>query len=359
MLKISKFIQAVSVIESSRDLYPRKRDPLTCLNSFRVRDATDARDKIYGLLSLIRLPHEKFIEVSYEEPAEKIYTSICRKFIEHSGSLEVLKYVLRGVDEPKQSQSPEELKNSKKLKKTESEEHILPSWVPDWRLPTAEPRWQQGRLNRYSLYNAFGNKTSKRYKPEFLEMAEKYVLKVNGISCGTVVSVGEERRADMGEELPKDWYGLAEANCGGGVRVVRDAFFRTVLMDTFVNLAGGKVTSLRRATNADYKEYKEWPTLIAKGSWPKVTDRLHFPLETATLLRSFFVTRDGHFGMGPAGIKQGDEIFVLEGGRCPLVLRLKGQNDHYILVGDCYLHKFMDGEAMAEFEIHSKFVCIE
>jgi hypothetical protein len=345
MLEINKFIQAVSVIENSRDLYrdlyPKKRDPLTCLNSFRIRDATDARDKIYGLLSLIHLPHEKFIEVSYAEPVEKIYTGICKKFIEHSGSLEVLKYVLRGVDE------------------TESEEHTLPSWVPDWRLLIAEPRWQEGRLNRYHLYNAFGNKTGKHYKPEFLEMAEKSVLKVNGISCGTVASVGEKRQADMGEELPKDWYDIAKANCGGGVRVVGDAFFGTILMDTFVKLEGGKAAPSQRATKADYKEYKKWPTLIVKGFWPKVTDRLHFSLETATLLRSFFVTRDGHFGMGPAGMKQGDEIFVLEGGRCPLLLRSKGQNDHYILIGDCYLHKFMDGEAMAEFEIHSKFVCIE
>jgi hypothetical protein len=353
ILEINKFIQAVSVIENSRDLYPRKRDPLTCLNSFRIRDATDARDKIYGLLSLIHLPHEKFVEVSYAEPVEKIYTGICKKFIEHSGFLEVLKYVLRSVDEPKKSQSPEELEISKKPK------HILPSWVPNWRVPITEPWWQQGRLNRYSLYNASGNQIGKRHKPEFLDMAEKSVLKVNGISCSIVAGVGKERRADMGEELPKNWYDLAKASRGGGAQVVGDAFFNTILMDTFVNLAGGKVTSFRRATKADYKEYQKWPTLIVEGSWPKFTDRLHFSLETATLLRSFFVTGDGHFGMGPAGMKKGDEIFVLEGGRCPLVLRSKDQNDHYTLVGDCYLHKFMDGEAMAEFESHSKFVYID
>jgi hypothetical protein len=338
--QISEFIQAVAVIEHSRDLYPKKRDPLTCLNTFRVRDAKDARDKIYGLLSLIHLPDEKFIEVSYEDPVEKIYTRLCEKFIEQAGSLEVLKYVLRGVDG----------EQSKRL--------TLPSWVPDWTIRIPEPRWQQGQLNRSSLYNACG-RISKRYKPEFLDIAQKSILKVKAISCGTVASVGEERHADMGEQLPKDWYSLAAASCSRETSIVRDDFFRTVIMDTFVDLAGGKVKPSRRATHVDYKKYRKWPALIVEGSWPKVTDRLHFSLETATLLRSFFVTSDGHFGIGPAGMKPGDEIFVVEGGSCPLVLRSNDQNDHYILLGDCYLDKFMDGEAMIEFETRSKFVYIE
>jgi len=62
--------------------------------------------------------------------------------------------------------------------------------------------------------------------------------------------------------------------------------------------------------------------------------------------RRHFVTKTGYQGLGPSQIQPGDFVFVAFGGSCPYVLRevIGG----YRLVGECYVHGLMDGEAIAE-----------
>jgi hypothetical protein len=53
-----------------------------------------------------------------------------------------------------------------------------------------------------------------------------------------------------------------------------------------------------------------------------------------------------------------DEIFVIPGARSPVFLRPAGERYVveegmallYEMVGECYIHGFMDGEGMADFE---------
>lgn len=60
--------------------------------------------------------------------------------------------------------------------------------------------------------------------------------------------------------------------------------------------------------------------------------------------RRVFYTKSGHFGLGPANMKSGDEVVALFGGKVLYVLRRKA--DHYQLIGDCYVHKAMHGEVL-------------
>ena len=48
--------------------------------------------------------------------------------------------------------------------------------------------------------------------------------------------------------------------------------------------------------------------------------------------------------MGPQTMARGDEIIVFYGGRRPLVLRPKGEQ--YEMIGPCYVHGIMFGEAV-------------
>ncbi|KAK8041283.1 heterokaryon incompatibility protein-domain-containing protein [Apiospora phragmitis] len=68
--------------------------------------------------------------------------------------------------------------------------------------------------------------------------------------------------------------------------------------------------------------------------------------ETALSGRRFFVTEQGHMGIGPPTLKTGDEVCVLLGGEVPFVLRPVGERGTFKLVGQCYTHGFMDGEAV-------------
>jgi hypothetical protein len=61
--------------------------------------------------------------------------------------------------------------------------------------------------------------------------------------------------------------------------------------------------------------------------------------------RRFCTTSSGLWGCVPNGARIGDEIVVLNGGKCPYVLRLSGHG-RYSLIGECYTYGFMDGEAL-------------
>ena len=73
--------------------------------------------------------------------------------------------------------------------------------------------------------------------------------------------------------------------------------------------------------------------------------------------RTMFATQRGYIGLGRPTAEVGDVICFLYGGAVPMILRPQGS--HYLLVGDCYIHEIMDGEALQwpgiedeEFEIY-------
>ncbi|CAI9637141.1 unnamed protein product [Alternaria burnsii] len=64
--------------------------------------------------------------------------------------------------------------------------------------------------------------------------------------------------------------------------------------------------------------------------------------------RRFFITQDGHMGLGPPQMLPGEKIAILLGGSVPFCLRTvpDAPKGHYTLVGDTYVHDLMDGEGV-------------
>jgi hypothetical protein len=60
--------------------------------------------------------------------------------------------------------------------------------------------------------------------------------------------------------------------------------------------------------------------------------------------RSFFISQLGYIGFGPRNTKSGDIIAVLKRAQTPFVLRKEGKGE-YRLIGECYVHGIMHGEA--------------
>lgn len=99
--------------------------------------------------------------------------------------------------------------------------------------------------------------------------------------------------------------------------------------------------------------------------------------DSATVSRRFFITEGGYMGLGPDDTKEGDSIAILMGSRVPLMIRNAGlrkvptevmidsddfntpigpqpfdaantaQKTCYKLIGDCYVHGIMSGEALS------------
>jgi hypothetical protein len=62
--------------------------------------------------------------------------------------------------------------------------------------------------------------------------------------------------------------------------------------------------------------------------------------------RRFFVSKEGYMGLGPQELEEGDVICVLAGCNVPVLLRK--ENDHYVLVGECFVWGLTDGEAVKD-----------
>ena len=61
--------------------------------------------------------------------------------------------------------------------------------------------------------------------------------------------------------------------------------------------------------------------------------------------RFFFVSENGRIGWVPITARAGDQLYVFKGMRVPVVLRPIGDLGWWQLIGACYIHGLMDGEA--------------
>ena len=67
------------------------------------------------------------------------------------------------------------------------------------------------------------------------------------------------------------------------------------------------------------------------------------------LHRTLITTEKGYIGLAPETVRQGDTLAILFGCSVPMILRreLEGSEDGaWRVVGECYVHGLMDGEAM-------------
>ena len=67
------------------------------------------------------------------------------------------------------------------------------------------------------------------------------------------------------------------------------------------------------------------------------------------------MTEGGRLGLGPWTTARGDEVWIVEGSRVPLVFRPKKMKQpavlgilEYTFVGDGYLHEMMHGESVGK-----------
>ncbi|KAL8951901.1 MAG: hypothetical protein Q9222_002146 [Ikaeria aurantiellina] len=75
-------------------------------------------------------------------------------------------------------------------------------------------------------------------------------------------------------------------------------------------------------------------------------DRFLIPYIPSTIRESFFQASDGYIGISTSMARKGDTIWILQDARIPFALGAVPNTNQYQLVGDAYLHGFMQGEIM-------------
>ncbi|KAH8599679.1 heterokaryon incompatibility protein-domain-containing protein [Bisporella sp. PMI_857] len=343
------------------------------LRSFRARDATDPRDKVYGLLPLVTewYDHDPiFPDYNISTTPTQTYTRAVLKMIEISGSLDIL------------SQPGHYLRKASPT---------LPTWVPDYSQRITRVGTEIFGQNA-SLYDACDGRSAsvRAISEKFLVLEGRRIGHIRE-AAARMVSLHDTRRND----IYLDWYDFADArNHDVEIRTWKRHFWRTLCGDCIAEKpiksfgAGHAITAtFRRVDEDDESKFHEWCRFYGlekacTAVTAEVSTNLEVPQDSrtesiglvdeairiSTLGRRFFISEEMHMGLAPShtaiSYSHPDEIFVIPGARSPFVLRPVGERyvtgdgiaQAYEVVGECYLHGFMDGEGMADFQKEKRVI---
>jgi hypothetical protein len=304
----------------------------------RLCGNSDARDSIYGFLGLMSQNFQRKIKPDYKLSTAEVYLDAATQLAVCSKSLIFLSLSRYSAEKVR----------------------WLPTWVPSWQpLGTLEAlEWdiRTGNLVGHEFFSACGRNTL-----EF-QVVDGRILKLSGVKLDHVLSDGiagcnqESFGANQSFAIQREWRRLCGLNMHNRSNYVTgskatNAFWRTLVNDMLVR---EDFATRRRCQTGDYKTYRTWVKELGNPYTPYWKIRhvriFQAAFREASLGRRFFVTKKGYFGVGPAELEEGDEIYILAGGKVPLVLRPlpESQPNTFELVGDCYVHGVMDGEAVTE-----------
>ena len=289
------------------------------------RKAADPRDHFYAITGLMKDPHNGAPPgpvPDYRLDPGQLFREQTLSLMLQSDSIDLLNHAI-GIDAPNTLG--------------------LPSWVCDW--------------SRYgirgwdcNLYNA-SNGHKHRFQP-----AAKGTFITVGAMVGVVSKLGNPVAYLDANDIAikvEQWQHLA------GTGKTFDIL--TVLRATFRDMLTSGEGEHRRLTPGDIAQVEQWwwqwiirmkPNPLPLESPKSWVIACNFGLSGDRV----FVTREGQFGVGPRTICVGDRIFIVRGAKVPQVLRALEDDSlakpssrlcpDYSYVGRCYLHGFMDGEAV-------------
>lgn len=327
--------------ESAPDLespkMPGGMSLLSLIDFTQGSQATDPRDRLFALLSLTNDLSKEDLELlrpNYNKPIEWVVRRYAWVLIRKGQSMDILYRAFFKPEVPCLSR--------------------LPSWVGDWigSIMPSQQSWLG--VDGSEIYSAGGTSI-----PKVRMGSREDVLVVSGSLVGVISRVGKGAviREDLGLLFPLAVnLTLDEA----------DLIFNSVspyptgesIFDVkWQTLIANKTAEENTKAPEQYgMQYLIWRKLI-KGmvlaptpqqkmdmSPPEVLGYFH----SLVVVQNYKVgrTSGGYVGLVPLAAEVGDVIAVFEGGRVPFVLRGSVESPGmYRLVGGCYVHGMMNGEA--------------
>lgn len=315
------------------------------------RNVTDIRDHVFALLGhpLAIMGEDTIVHADYARHVDDIYLDVSAKLIQH-------------VD-PALALSVAGDMGTRKPRDLDSDQ---PSWVIRWELSLETS--SLGRPGHW--YTAGGSSTSPDIKIDRTERALTLLAilydEVTWLSDAilrTDIEI-DKLLADSSRAPAIDsvWDSLPDKPCAylnGQAR--RDAFTLSLVSGRYKGVlqAEGDI-DLHRSIALAYSTYLESrrnDMLLLEAN--DDTHSLDDPLLRAAARdyedeytwtshdRHFIVTTKGFYGLGPQLVRKGDVIAVFPGVIVPYVLRYTGRDKQYKLVGTCYVHGIMRGEALS------------
>lgn len=263
----------------------------------------EPHDFVYSLLGAKECPA---VRVDYRVPYEQVYTELTWQLILQQGNLSIFDELGGGPPN-------------------------LPSWVPDWR-----ETHRSGGFATSELYRATGSsRCSVQLTDRILSACGVLHDQIKAIHPADEVGIG----AWVGSHFTEDFYTPTQESLTRALR-------RVTFLDTTAFDPGPPDDTVRWQPNShdayeliELNESRDYNGRVAHA-------RLFAAYIRLVTSRSIFVTDNGFLGMASNIVKPGDQIVFLFGGAKPFLLcPIHG---HYIYISNCYVHGFMDGEALIQ-----------
>ena len=325
----------------------------TLLIAMLQSKATDARDKIWALLGIAETDDDIALIPNYERPEKEVFLATAKHLItKPPTSLESLSFAGASMSRAG-----------------------CPSWVPAW---TGQPNLTPfGFIAGAARYAVAG-----QTKPVVSQSADPKILSIRGKSVDTVMAIGSTCLAfkptpDMSDEDFNNTFSTGELGwvedasslirgesgrypTGGSYY---EAFWRTMVANVLLD-GGRRPIPASKKHAAYFESWKQSLQLLKHGSQLTEPRMAHeagvfaASKKQATSGRRFSLTSRGYLGLVPTETATEDVICILLGSKVPFVLSPK-QSDIsgttvYSLIGDCYVHGIMTGEAMGDANLETR-----
>lgn len=355
-------------------------DIFSALRVSQGAQATDPKDKIYGMLGLRSIASFAHITPDYSLDLSEVYQSFSKNLYSE-GNMSAIRLVPSPIGNITGSRVgkilPEKMRSRYLAPLTGLVHpgcpHRMPTWAICWACPKAPT------CDLVGNHSASGDHKA---QPTFDAIGMR--MHVQGIFLDRVKSLTSFHCYEEDQTYPESFSGISSAY--GNLAATRTAFWNTIVAGTtreglkapesyalLLNpqlwqdsIAGAKTYSfgldnfMRRnkaflmfdRTLQDF--IIESTSFLQRLAHPSTNGRVYNPTAlqreavswaiNVLAWRRMVITEKGYLGLAPADSRQGDRIYVVLGCNMPVVLRKCG--DFYTVVGESYLHGFMDGEAI-------------
>lgn len=311
-VSLDKALSKTGHRERAIDQGPLGPPLLETLANCSSRNATDPRDKIYGLLGLCR--REGF-EADYSESVSETYCRLVEHLMRWHRNLDVLSAVQYNC-----------------LRRDE-----IPSWAPDWRNQRSG-YLLLNQLERCS-YNASGNTEplATFYRGEAGRKLMLRGIKVDTIEGWTEDTSIKEWALPDYEGLHSSWRLWNTRSRPHGCPTRHGQPFPPGPLP----LAFARVLTANQTlegTRGAFRMFERRPhpgAYLADWWAHKYIQPERSRFSEISGISRFCITKSGLPGRVPRGAESGDVIVVLAGGKVPYVIRKLENQDVYEFVGDC------------------------
>lgn len=318
-------------IDALRDMTPLP-DLMTLFTINRHKLVTDPRDMIYGLLGLMEGSFSRRVKPDYDASVHDVFIGFAKEWIGGTSNLEIL---------------------------GQCDYTNVPSWCPDWSMrpyrhlhSALEPRYDSGaRLEAIVHFSEDG---------QHLTCKGLKIDAVDGMTTAMLLDFDErdsERQAVM-------FQSKNGRNAYGSVEALKEALWRTMVGNRHLSgqIAPDAEECLLSAVPTKHDALAQYlassaafmiagrrldgyfhrSSTLVDANADFLTDAVE-RVERFCWSRRLITTTEGFVGMVPHTADRGDVGCILLGCSFPMLLRPHEQS--YRVVGPCYVHGIMEGEA--------------